>query len=100
MKGSRERPMADSRGSSVDVTCPCCHARLKVDAALGRVLAHEPAAKHAKVSDLDRAGEFLREEASRREAIFEQSAEHEKIKDQLLERKFEEALKKSKDEPV
>ena len=32
--------------------------------------------------------------------LFRQTAEAEKIKSQLLERKFEEALAKSKDEPL
>jgi hypothetical protein len=43
---------------------------------------------------------LLREQAARREAIFRQSAADEKSKPQLLERKFEEALKKSKDQPI
>jgi hypothetical protein len=43
---------------------------------------------------------LLREQRERREAIFKQSTEDEKSKSQLLERKFAEALKKSKDEPV
>ncbi len=93
--------MARSKDSSISVHCPCCGAQLTVDPGLKKVIAHEaPPPKHQAAPDLDRAGALLREQAARREAIFRQSTEDEKSKTQLLERKFEEALKKSKDQPV
>ncbi len=85
---------------SFDVVCPCCGAGLKIDEALGQVIAHQPPPKHAKVPDLARASALLEKEAERREALFKRSAEDEKVKGPVLERKFEEALKKSRDEPV
>jgi len=72
---------------------------LKLDAALRKVIAHQSPPKHVKAPDLDRATQLLQKEAARREALFKQSTEEEKIKTQLLERKFEEALKKTQDEP-
>ncbi len=84
----------------LEITCPCCGARLKVDAELGKVLHHDPPPKTDKSRDLDQAALLLQKEAQRREALFQQSTADEKIKSQLLDRKFEEALKKSKDEPV
>jgi hypothetical protein len=93
--------MPKSTSSAITVTCPCCNASLTVDANLQKVIAHEaPPTRHQAAPDLDRAGALLREQAERREAIFRQSAADEKSKPQLLERKFEEALKKSKDQPV
>jgi predicted amidophosphoribosyltransferase len=93
--------MPDLKSSSLNVTCPCCGARLTVDPKLGKVVAHEaPPRKPQNAPDLNHAGTLLREQAARREAIFRQSTEDEKSKSQLLERKFEEALKKSKDQPV
>ena len=86
--------------SLIEVICPCCGARLKIDAGLGRVIAHESPPKHAKAPDLDHASRLLEKEAARREALFKQSTEEEKIKAQLLEKKFEEALKRTKDEPT
>jgi len=91
-------PARDDR--KFEVVCPCCGAKLAVDAELGKVLHHEPPPKAAHAPDLDRAAQLLQKEAQRREALFKQSSEEEKVKSQLLERKFEEALKKSKDEPV
>ncbi len=92
--------MGKKPAANLEVTCPCCGARLSVDAELGKVLHHDPPPKQDKGRDLDRAAELLKQEAERREALFKQSAADEKIKSTLLERKFEEALKKGKDEPA
>jgi len=86
--------------STLEVACPCCGARLTVDAELGKVLHHTPPPKHAKAPDIDHAAQLLEKEKARREALFAQSSEDEKHKSELLERKFEEALKQSKDEPA
>jgi len=86
--------------SNIEVICPCCGARLTVDRELGRVLSHQPPPKTSKTPDFDRASELLAQEKARRESIFNQSAEDEKVKSRVLERKFEEALKKTKDEPI
>jgi hypothetical protein len=91
----RERP---TNGSWLE--CPCCGARLKIDQGLHKVIAHEPPLKHSKPPDLEHAAQMLAKEQARREALFRQGREDEKVKSQLLERKFEEALKKGKDEPV
>jgi hypothetical protein len=87
---------------TIEVSCPCCGARLKVDALLARVIAHEapPKPKRPEADHLDRAGEVLQKQAEQREAHFRSSAEEERIKSDLLARKFEEALKKSRGEPV
>ena len=94
--------MAVSReeARTFEVTCPCCGAILKIDAELGKILHHEVPAKPAKGPDLDQATRVLRKEAERREAIFRQSTEDEKHKTELLDRKFEEALKRTKDKPA
>jgi len=92
--------MSGRDGAQVEAVCPCCGARLKIDATLGRVVAHQAPPQRTKAPDLERAGALLRKEAAQREAHFRQSTEAEKIKSQLLERKFQEALAKSKDEPL
>jgi hypothetical protein len=86
----------------MDVRCPCCGATLKIDVRLGKVIWHEAAPK-PKSSDhdhLDRASDVLEKQASLREAHFQESAEQEKVKSDLLARKFEEALKKTRGAPV
>ena len=92
--------MANPKIPDIHVDCPCCGARLVIDATLGKVIVHEAPPKRTNAPDLDHAALLLREQAERREAIFRKSTEDEKSKSQLLERKFSEALKKSKDEPI
>jgi hypothetical protein len=88
------------KSSDFTVTCPCCNARLTINLDLKKVIGHEAPPKQANAPDLDHAASLLREQAAKREALFRQSAENEKIKSQLLDRKFEAALEKSKDEPI
>jgi len=92
--------MTDPKTSDIVLTCPCCNARLTVDPRLRKVISHEEPPRSSNAPDLDRAAALLREQAAKREALFRQSTENEKIKSQLLERKFEAALEKSKDEPI
>lgn len=73
---------------------------MTVDTELGKILHHEPPPKSSKAPDLDRAAQLLQKEAARREALFKQSSDEQKVKSELLERKFEEAMKKTKDQPV
>jgi hypothetical protein len=82
------------------VTCPCCSAKLTLDPDLRKVISHEAPPRQSNAPDLEHAAALLREQAAKREALFRQSAENEKIKSQLLDRKFEAALEKSKDEPI
>ncbi len=90
----------DSKSTDISVSCPTCGARLVIDTSLGQVIAHEAPSRHQSHTDLDRAETLLQERAARREEIFRQSTESEKMKSRLLERKFEEALEKTKREPV
>ncbi|MBZ5514789.1 MAG: hypothetical protein LAN62_08090 [Acidobacteriia bacterium] len=92
--------MSEQEKSVLEITCPCCGARLKVDAELGKVLYHAAPPKHGKAPDIDHAAQLLEKEKARREALFRQSAEETKVKSQLLERKFAEALKQTKDAPA
>ncbi len=84
----------------IELECPCCGTRLKIDASLGKVIWHGQPPKKAEVPDIDHSTQLLEKEKARREAIFQKSAEDQKSKGQLLEKKFEEAIKRSKDEPI
>jgi hypothetical protein len=86
-------------GSEWEVTCPCCKATLVVDGNLRRIVAHhEP--ERADKPELSEAERILAEEAARREAAFERSVQAEKTRGDALSRRFEEALRQAKDEPV
>jgi len=82
-----------------EVTCPCCQSVLVIDEGLQRVVRHiEP--ERPDKPKLDEAHRILAEEKARREALFEQAVQSEKTRGDALSRRFEEALKQAKDEPV
>lgn len=82
-----------------EVTCPCCHATLIVDAGLRRVVRHiEP--ERADKPKLDEAHRILEEERARRDSLFEQSVQSERTRGDALSKRFEEALKQARQEPV
>jgi hypothetical protein len=85
--------------SEIEVVCPCCHATLVVDTNLGRVVSHlEP--ESGDKPELSEAQRIVAEQAARREAMFQQSVESEKTRGDALSRRFEEALKQAKQEPI
>jgi len=81
------------------VACPCCQAKLTIDPELGAVIAHEPPPAKRTVEDLGAAFDVLRTKASEREARFREQMQAEGQKGKLLDRKFQESLKKAKDSP-
>lgn len=72
---------------------------IKIDAATGLVVSHTPAPRKRMFEDLETAAKAMREQEERKESIFRQSVDAEKNKDDLLEKKFAEALRKAKDAP-
>jgi hypothetical protein len=85
--------------SEIEVTCPCCQSTLVVDLNLGRVVSHREPERGNK-PELSDAQRLLAEEAARREAIFQQSVESERSRGDALSKRFEEALKQARQEPV
>jgi hypothetical protein len=85
---------------AIEVTCPCCQSKLTVDPELAVVLSHEAPPKAAHGVDLMDAHGMLAEQEKRREDKFRESWAAEQKKEDVLTRKFEEALKKAKDQPV
>jgi molecular chaperone DnaK (HSP70) len=87
------------RESSFDVTCPCCGAVLKVDSATQAVISHVAPVKPKMFQDMEEAARAMKEQDSRRDSIFRQSVEAQKHASELLEKKFQEAVKKAKETP-
>ena len=85
--------------SSFDVTCPCCSALLKIDVETRAVIAHTAAVKPKTFNDMESAAKAMREQDSRRESIFQQSVEAQRNASDLLEKKFQEAVRKAKETP-
>jgi ribulose kinase len=82
-----------------EVTCPCCNAVLKVDAQTKAVISHTAAVRPKMFEDIEAAARAMKEQDSRRDSIFRQSVEAQKHASDLLEKKFQEAVKKAKESP-
>ena len=85
--------------SEREIPCPCCGATLVVDLNLGRVVSHREPGSGLTI-ELSDAQQILAEEKARREAAFEQSVTTERTKGDALSRRFEEALKQAREEPI
>jgi len=82
-----------------EVNCPCCQATLVIDAGLKRVVRHVAPERPDK-PNLDESHRILADEKARRESLFEQSVQSEKTRGDALSKRFEEALKQAREEPV
>jgi hypothetical protein len=82
-----------------EVVCPDCGAMLKIDASTHSVIAHTPAPRKRTFEDLEAAARGMREQEERKESIFRQSVDEQRNKEDLLEKKFAEALRKAKESP-
>jgi len=87
------------KSKTFEVTCPHCAALLKIDSADEAVIAHTPPVRPKMFSDFEEAARAMKEQDVRKESIFRQSVEQEKHRSDLLEKKFQEAVKRAKETP-
>jgi hypothetical protein len=85
--------------SEREVKCPCCGAALVIDLNLGRVISHREPDSGLNI-ELSDAQKILAEEKRRRDAAFDQSVTAERTRGDALSKRFEEALKQAKEEPI
>jgi hypothetical protein len=85
--------------SEFDATCPCCRATLVIDTNLRRIVRHEEPPR-GDIPELSDAHRLLDEQAQRREDLFQQSVAAERTRGDALSKRFEEALRQAKDEPI
>ena len=83
-----------------EVMCPDCGAMLKVDPVTRAIISHKSAPKKKMFEDFGEAAKALREADARRDSIFAQSVDAQKNKDDVLAKKFAEAVKKAKETPL
>jgi hypothetical protein len=82
-----------------EVACPCCQSTLVIDQGLKRVVRHvEP--ERTDKPELNDAHRILADEKARRDALFEQSVLSERTRGDALSKRFEDALRQAKDEPI
>lgn len=79
------------------IICPCCEAKLTVDASTGAILSHEEKGK--KLGSFEELQKNLAAQKEARENIFAQEMSREKERERLLEEKFRDAFKRAEGEP-
>jgi len=72
---------------------------LKIDAATKSVISHVAKEKPKTFIDMEAAAKHMREADGRKESLFRQSVEAEKNKADVMEKKFQEAIRKAKESP-
>ena len=87
------------KAEAFELACPDCGAMLKIDPVTHAVIAHTSAVKPKMFADLEEAHRALKDSDNRRESLFRQSVEAERNKADLLEKKFQEAVKRAKETP-
>lgn len=85
--------------SEFEATCPCCQTTLVVDVNLRRIVGHEEPVRGDR-PELSNAHQLVAEAAARRESLFEQSVAAERTRGDVLSKRFEEALRQAKAEPI
>ena len=83
-----------------EVMCPDCGARLKVDPVTRTLIAHTSAPRKKTFEDFGDAARALREADERRDSLFRQSVDAQKNSEDVLAKKFAEAVKKAKETPM
>ena len=86
--------------AAFDVECPCCGATLKIDAEVRAVIDHKEKPRPKTLEDIATGVERLKGAAQAREDAFQRSVEAMKSSKSVLDRKFDELLKKAQaDDP-
>ena len=83
-----------------ELMCPECGGMLTIDPVTRSVVAHTAPPRKKTFDDLGAAARALKEQDARRESIFAQSVQAEKNRDDVMAKKFAEAVKKAKESPV
>lgn len=83
---------------ALDVACPCCEAKLKVDPETGAVVRAEK--KKAPPKDFDDLVSRVHSQRSLLDEKFARSVQHTRRASEILEKKFEEAKKRAEADPT
>ena len=82
-----------------EIACPDCGAMLTIDPVTRAVIAHTPAPRKRTFEDLTAAAKAAKDADTRRDSLFAQSVAAQKGSEDVLAKKFAEAMKKAKESP-
>jgi hypothetical protein len=91
--------MMPKNDSAFEVSCPDCGGMLKIDPVTRSVIAHTSAPRKKTFENFESAARAMRDQDERKESLFRQSVDAEKNKDDIMAKKFAEALRKAKESP-
>jgi hypothetical protein len=91
--------MAAKKAEVFEVECPCCQAKLKIDAGVKAVLSYEEKPEKRSIEDISAGLDRLKKEQAARASAFEKRFEAVKSEKDVLSRKFDELLKQAKESP-
>ncbi len=91
--------MPKNNASTFQVACPDCGGMLTIDPATRSVIAHTNAPRKKTFENFESAAQAMRDQDERKESLFRQSVDAEKNKDDIMAKKFAEALRKAKESP-
>ena len=83
----------------IEVECPCCQAKLKVDVETRTVLTHSVPEKPRPIEDLAAEVAKLKGAAGQRDEVFRKHVEAEKSHGEVLNKKFDELFKQAQKDP-
>jgi hypothetical protein len=83
----------------IEVECPCCQAKLKIDAKTEAVISHSVPQKPRPIEDLAAEVAKLKDVAGRRNEVFEKHVNAQKSHAEVLNKKFDELFKEAKNNP-
>ncbi len=83
----------------MEIQCPCCEAKLKVDIVTESVITFEEKKKGPAIEDFAKAVQNLKGEAAKREEAFQKSFRATKAQGDVFNKKFDELLKQAKEKP-
>ncbi len=86
--------------AAFDLTCPECGGMLRIDPESRAVISHTPAPRKRTFDDFETAARAMREGDERKESLFRQAVDAEKNKEDVMAKRFAEALRKAKESPA
>jgi hypothetical protein len=91
--------MRNEEPGTFRVQCPCCRAELVIDGKTQTVLHHTAEVAAPPITDLAAEVSRLRQAGAQREEAFQRSLAAEKTREERMDRKFEELLRRAKQAP-
>ena len=91
---------APEQAPAFDVTCPECGGVLRIDVSSRAVISHTPAPRKRTFESFETAARAMRESEERKESLFRQAVDAEKNKDDVMEKRFAEGLRRARESPT